>query len=258
MIEISQRDLPYLVLTVDPYLQAYRTDRLAGVERSCPKPDGDLICDQVSYAPWLGFTPPTAAAAATTEDEGGTSGLLYVLIASSSSCSRSARSSSSGAGAATGRRSRSELSPRWLAGKVLAAFLTLIFVLVFNFFLFRVMGDPTSQLARLPRADARGDPAAAGLLRARQAAARPVRRLRRATPRGSTSASARRRAARCGRRSRRRCRGRCCWSASGRCWRRSSAPGWGSWPPREEAPAPTTRCSASACSRTRRPSTGSG
>jgi peptide/nickel transport system permease protein len=44
------------------------------------------------------------------------------------------------------------VSPRWLAGKVLAAFLTLIFVLVFNFFLFRVMGDPTSQLARLPRA----------------------------------------------------------------------------------------------------------
>jgi peptide/nickel transport system permease protein len=45
------------------------------------------------------------------------------------------------------------VSPRWLAGKVLAAFLTLIFVLVFNFFLFRVMGDPTSQLARLPRAE---------------------------------------------------------------------------------------------------------
>jgi peptide/nickel transport system permease protein len=44
------------------------------------------------------------------------------------------------------------LSPRWLAGKALSALLTLIFVLVFNFFLFRVMGDPTSQLARLPRA----------------------------------------------------------------------------------------------------------
>jgi peptide/nickel transport system permease protein len=44
------------------------------------------------------------------------------------------------------------LSLRWLAGKALAALLTLIFVLVFNFFLFRVMGDPTSQLARLPRA----------------------------------------------------------------------------------------------------------
>jgi peptide/nickel transport system permease protein len=35
---------------------------------------------------------------------------------------------------------------------VSAAFLTLIFVLIFNFFLFRVMGDPTAQLARLPRA----------------------------------------------------------------------------------------------------------
>jgi peptide/nickel transport system permease protein len=41
---------------------------------------------------------------------------------------------------------------RWLAGKGLAALLTLVFVLVFNFFLFRVMGDPTTQLARLPRA----------------------------------------------------------------------------------------------------------
>jgi peptide/nickel transport system substrate-binding protein len=80
MIDLSQRDLPYLVLTVDPYLQAYRTDRLGGVERSCPKPDGDLICDQVSYAPWVNFAPPTAAAATTTQDEGGSSGLLFVLI----------------------------------------------------------------------------------------------------------------------------------------------------------------------------------
>jgi peptide/nickel transport system permease protein len=43
------------------------------------------------------------------------------------------------------------LSLRWLAGKAGAALLTLIFVLVFNFFLFRIMGDPTTQLARLPR-----------------------------------------------------------------------------------------------------------
>jgi peptide/nickel transport system permease protein len=41
---------------------------------------------------------------------------------------------------------------RWLAGKAAAALVTLAFVLVFNFFLFRVMGDPTTQLARLPRA----------------------------------------------------------------------------------------------------------
>jgi peptide/nickel transport system permease protein len=44
------------------------------------------------------------------------------------------------------------MNSRWLAGKVAAAVLTLLFVLVFNFFLFRVMGDPTSQLARFPRA----------------------------------------------------------------------------------------------------------
>jgi peptide/nickel transport system permease protein len=44
------------------------------------------------------------------------------------------------------------VSPRWLAGKVAAALVTFAFVLVFNFFLFRVMGDPTTQLARLPRA----------------------------------------------------------------------------------------------------------
>jgi peptide/nickel transport system permease protein len=44
------------------------------------------------------------------------------------------------------------VSGRWLAGKVAAALLTFVFVLVFNFFLFRVMGDPTNQLAKLPQA----------------------------------------------------------------------------------------------------------
>ena len=44
------------------------------------------------------------------------------------------------------------MSARWLARKLAAAALTLGFVLVFNFFLFRIMGDPLNQLARLPRA----------------------------------------------------------------------------------------------------------
>ena len=44
------------------------------------------------------------------------------------------------------------MSGRWLAGKAAAALITFAFVLVFNFFLFRVMGDPTTQLARLPGA----------------------------------------------------------------------------------------------------------
>src|SRR5687768_7596079 len=44
------------------------------------------------------------------------------------------------------------MNSRWLAAKVGAAVVTLIFVLIFNFFLFRIMGDPTTQLARLPNA----------------------------------------------------------------------------------------------------------
>ena len=46
----------------------------------------------------------------------------------------------------------SRISGRWLAGRFLGAIVTLLFVLVFNFFLFRVMGDPTSQLAKVPGA----------------------------------------------------------------------------------------------------------
>jgi peptide/nickel transport system substrate-binding protein len=84
MIAVSQRDLPYLVLTVDPLLQAYRTDSVAGVEQSCPKPDGDILCDQVSYAPFLSFEPATAQATGTAgggDDDDGGGGLLVVLIA---------------------------------------------------------------------------------------------------------------------------------------------------------------------------------
>lgn len=44
------------------------------------------------------------------------------------------------------------MNARWLLTKTAAAVVTLIFVLIFNFFLFRVMGDPTTQLARIPNA----------------------------------------------------------------------------------------------------------
>ncbi len=43
------------------------------------------------------------------------------------------------------------MNTRWLIGKVGAAVLTLVFVLIFNFFLFRAVGDPTEQLVRLPQ-----------------------------------------------------------------------------------------------------------
>ena len=36
LVGLTQRDLPYLVLTVDPILQAYRTDRVSGVTADLP------------------------------------------------------------------------------------------------------------------------------------------------------------------------------------------------------------------------------
>ncbi len=56
-------------------------------------------------------------------------------------------------------------------GKVGAAIVTLVFVLIFNFFLFRVMGDPTTQLARLPQASPEEIEQLTSRLRPRQAAA---------------------------------------------------------------------------------------
>jgi peptide/nickel transport system substrate-binding protein len=81
MIAISQRELPYIVLTVDPGLQAYRSDKVGGVTPSCPQPNGDVTCDQVGYATYLAMEPASAAASGAGGDDGGTNGLMIVLIA---------------------------------------------------------------------------------------------------------------------------------------------------------------------------------
>jgi peptide/nickel transport system substrate-binding protein len=60
MIAITQRDLPYLVLTEDPKLQAYRTDRIDHPAPVCPAKTGDLFCDQTTYAGVLGLRPVSA------------------------------------------------------------------------------------------------------------------------------------------------------------------------------------------------------
>jgi peptide/nickel transport system substrate-binding protein len=78
MIALSQRDLPYIVLTVDPILQAYRTDKLSGVKRSCPEPSGDILCDQVTWAAVAAIAPPTAASGGGGGDDGG-NGLVILL-----------------------------------------------------------------------------------------------------------------------------------------------------------------------------------
>lgn len=77
MVAISQRDLPYLVLTYDPSLQAYRTDRIGNVTPVCPAGDtGDILCDQVSYEPVLSLTPGSTSS----EDNGGGGGTVLVII----------------------------------------------------------------------------------------------------------------------------------------------------------------------------------
>jgi peptide/nickel transport system substrate-binding protein len=80
MIALSQRDLPYIVLTVDPTLQAYRTDKLAGVQKQCPEPSGDITCDQVGYAAIAAMHPPAAGSAGGSSSDSGSNGLMIVLI----------------------------------------------------------------------------------------------------------------------------------------------------------------------------------
>jgi peptide/nickel transport system substrate-binding protein len=76
MIALAQRDLPYLVLTEDPVLEAYRTDRVGNVTLQCPKPDGDAFCQQVSYEPLLTMAPAEGG-----DDGGGSSAGIFIAIA---------------------------------------------------------------------------------------------------------------------------------------------------------------------------------
>ena len=70
MLNIAADNVAYLVLTEDPNLQAWRTDRVANIEPLCPAEDGDIICEQVSYEPVLALEPASAAAGTTTETGG--------------------------------------------------------------------------------------------------------------------------------------------------------------------------------------------
>jgi peptide/nickel transport system substrate-binding protein len=78
MVAITQRDLPYIVLTYDPNLQAYRTDTVANVEPACPAETGDILCEQTGYEPLLSITP---AAGGGSSNGGGQSPGLAVVAA---------------------------------------------------------------------------------------------------------------------------------------------------------------------------------
>ena len=82
MIAITQRDLPYIVLTEDPRLEAYRTDAVANVTPSCPADQGNIFCQQVSYEPLLTLAPAEGSTESTsTGVPGGVAAIGAVMIA---------------------------------------------------------------------------------------------------------------------------------------------------------------------------------
>ena len=79
MVAITQRDLPYIVLTYDANLQAYRTDTIQNVSLQCPADEtGDIICEQVGYEPLLSIT-PAAGGGGSDEGAGQSAGLAVVV-----------------------------------------------------------------------------------------------------------------------------------------------------------------------------------
>src|SRR6185295_5995440 len=78
MVAITQRGLPYLFLTYDPNLEAYRTDRVANVKPVCPEDStGDMICAQITYEPLLTIAPGSSSG----ESGGGGSGVAIAIVA---------------------------------------------------------------------------------------------------------------------------------------------------------------------------------
>lgn len=77
MINLLQRDLPYLVLIENPMLEAWRSDRVKNVEPVCPEGDGDALCLQTGYAPLLTISP----AGGDSSDSSGGNTAIWVIIA---------------------------------------------------------------------------------------------------------------------------------------------------------------------------------
>ena len=78
MIDLLQEDVPYLVLSEDPNLQAYRTDRLGDVKLTCPEGDGDVFCEQAGYAPLVSLETTSGSSS---DNGGGGSGAIIAVIA---------------------------------------------------------------------------------------------------------------------------------------------------------------------------------
>jgi peptide/nickel transport system substrate-binding protein len=78
MVAIAQEDLPYVVLTEDPNLVAYRSDRIAEPDLFCPSETGDPLCEQTSYEPLLALAPADGGGGS---DDGGGAGTGLLIAA---------------------------------------------------------------------------------------------------------------------------------------------------------------------------------
>jgi peptide/nickel transport system substrate-binding protein len=81
MVAITQEDLPYVVLTEDPNLVAYRSDRIAEAELFCPSETGDPLCEQTSYEPLLALAPADGSGGSDDDGGGAGTGLLIAAVA---------------------------------------------------------------------------------------------------------------------------------------------------------------------------------
>ena len=78
MVDMLQEDVPYIVLTEDPRLEAYRTDAVANVAPVCPAETGNIFCQQVSYEPLLALAPVTGSSSGGDETSGVPGGLAAI------------------------------------------------------------------------------------------------------------------------------------------------------------------------------------
>ena len=81
MVALAQEDLPYVVLTEDPNLVAYRSDRIAEPELFCPSETGDPLCEQTSYEPLLALAPADGSGGSDDDGGGAGTGLLIAAAA---------------------------------------------------------------------------------------------------------------------------------------------------------------------------------
>ena len=148
MQRIAYEDNPYVIFYYDNQFEAWRTDKFEGWTKTPTTADPGQVAFTFSNETYMNLRPLSSSDE--TGGGGGTSPLLYVGIGLVGSPSSPVIVVLSPAGERGGQGlSRA----RYVAGKLIGAVGTLFFVLVLNFFLFRILpGDPERTLTRLQRA----------------------------------------------------------------------------------------------------------